>query len=263
MIRIGFLPITIWDVLDILIVGYLMYRIYKLLRGSIAFNIFVGVITLFVTYYLVDLLDMRLLSRLLNSLAQTGVLIIVIIFQPEIRRFLLLLGDSTLKQRSNIWDRIIDREQNEGSQEKQLHVKAIKLAMLNMSKKKTGALIVLANDLNLDVISNSGTKVNAQISKQLLESIFNKESPLHDGAVIISNHLIHAAGCILPVSENPHLPSVVGLRHRAGVGITEKANVASLIVSEETGAISYAYEGHLYRKLSEDQLAETLNKFYG
>lgn len=262
MIKIGFLPITIWDVLDILIVGYLIYQIYKLLKGSIAFNIFIGVITLFITYWIVDALNMLLLSRLLNSLAQTGVVILVIIFQPEIRRFLLLLGDTTLRQRSNFWNRLFDRAVPKDVEEKQRIVKAIKMALQRMSKQKIGALVVLANELNLSVINNSGIKINAQISSELLQSIFNKESPLHDGAVMISQNKIQSAGCILPVSENPHLPNDIGLRHRAGIGITEKAKVAVLIVSEETGQISYAHEGHLYRNLSDEKLSAVLDQFY-
>ncbi len=262
MIKIGFLPITIWDVLDILIVGYLIYQIYKLLKGSIAFNIFIGVITLFITYWIVDALNMLLLSRLLNSLAQTGVVILVIIFQPEIRRFLLLLGDTTLRQRSNFWNRLFDRAVPKDVEEKQRIIKSIKTALQRMSKQKIGALMVLANELNLSIINNSGIKINAQISAELLQSIFNKESPLHDGAVMISQNKIQSAGCILPVSENPHLPSNIGLRHRAGIGITEKAKVLALIVSEETGQIAYACEGHLYRNLSDEKLSLVLDQFY-
>ncbi|MEN0050147.1 MAG: diadenylate cyclase CdaA [Bacteroidota bacterium] len=262
MIQIGFLPVTIWDILDVLIVGYLMYRIYKLLRGSIAFNIFIGVITLLVTYWLVYFLDMKLLTRLLDSLAKTGVLILVIIFQPEIRRFLLYLGDSTLRQRSNFWMRLINKDSIAESGEKQKNVQALKSAILRMSEQKTGALIVLANDLSLELISNSGVMMNADISSQLLNSIFNKDSPLHDGAVIIADHVIRAASCILPVSDNLSLPSSVGLRHRAAVGISERANVAAFIVSEETGAISCAFEGILQRRLSEDKLLTLLNQHY-
>lgn len=260
--QIGFLPIHIGDILDVLIVGFLMYRIYKLLRGNIAFNIFVGIALLMVVYLIVDLLGMQLLSKLLNLLVETGVLIIVVIFQPEIRRFLLLLGDSALKQRSNVWQRILGLEVKQDTSEQQKHVQAIKAAMLRCSKTRTGALIVLASDLNLEFISNAGTQLDAEISQHLIESIFNKESPLHDGALIISNEKIHAAGVVLPVSDSPNLPKRVGLRHRAAVGITEKANIASFVVSEETGTISYAFRGNLYRNLSEEQLLDALNKYY-
>lgn len=262
MIKIGFLPITIWDVLDVLIVGYLMYRIYKLLRGSISFNIFVGVITLLVTYWLVDLLNMRLLAQLLDSLVQIGVLIIVIIFQPEIRRFLLFLGDTTLQQRSNFWRRIRDKDEESYNGEDNQYIQALTQALLRMSKRKTGALIVLAKGLHLDHIVESGVKMKADVSRQLLESIFFKNSPLHDGAVVISDRKIYAASCILPVSDNPNLPSNVGLRHRAAVGITEKADVASFIVSEETGFVSYAHDGKLHRLDSEQALRKALERFF-
>lgn len=260
--QIGFLPIRIWDLLDVLIVGYLMYRMYKLLRGNIAFNIFVGLALLMVVYWLVDLLGMSLLSKLLNALVATGVVIVVVIFQPEIRRFLLMIGDSALKQRSNFWDRILPGETTQDTSEQQKYVQAIKAAMLRMSKTATGALIVLASDLNIELISNAGTELNADISQHLLESLFNKESPLHDGAVIISNDKVHAAGVVLPVSDSSKLSKRVGLRHRAAVGVTEKANIAAFIVSEETGSISYAFRGKLYRGLSEEQLLDALNKYY-
>ncbi len=262
LLQIGFLRVTVWDVLDILIVGYLIYRVYKLLRGSIAFNIFVGVITLIVVYWAVQALNMDLLSALLNKFVEIGVLSIIIIFQPEVRRFLLFLGDSTLRRRSKFWSRLLDRNQEGSTEIKKKHVQALKSALLRMSRNKTGALIVLANDLNLDAISKTGIRLEADLSQQLLESIFNKESPLHDGAVIIFNHKIDAASCILPVSDNPNLPSSAGLRHRAAVGITERARVACFIVSEETGAVSFAFEGSLYRRLSEEKLTELLNEHY-
>lgn len=239
-----------------------MYRIYKLLRGSISFNIFVGVITLLALSWLVDLLNMRLLSTLLRSLVGTGVVIIVVIFQPEIRRFLLFLGDTTLKQRSNVWRRILDRDESLSVDENQSYINAIKTAMLRMSKTKTGALIVLTKNLRLEDVIDSGVKLEATVSIELIESIFFKNSPLHDGAAIIADNKVIAAGCILPVSDNPNLPSQVGLRHRAAVGITEKGDVAAFIVSEETGTISYAHNGQLHRKLTEAELEKSLKTHY-
>lgn len=262
LVQIGFLQVTVWDVLDILIVGYLIYRIYKLLRGSIAFNIFIGVITLMVFYWVVNLLNMDLLSALLDQFVEIGVLSIIIIFQPEVRRFLLFLGDSTMRQRSNFWSRLLDRNPQGSSELKKKHIQALKAALLRMSRTKTGALIVLTNNVNLESISNTGIRLDADVSQQLIESIFNKESPLHDGAVLIFDHKIYAASCILPVSDNPNLPTSAGLRHRAAVGITERARVACFIVSEENGGISFAYEGSLYRKLSEEKLTELLNEHY-
>lgn len=261
LFNIGFLPVRFWDILDIVIVGYLMYQIYKLLRGSIAFNIFIGVLTLYVIWWLVGLLEMDLLSAVLGQFASVGVFIIVVIFQQEIRRFLLLLGNTTLKQRFNFISRFMERDWQD-SEKKKAQIETISRALLRMSKKKTGALIVLANNINLEGIISSGVPLDAAISESLLESIFNKESPLHDGAVVLSNGKIKAASCILPVSENPNLPKSAGLRHRAAVGITERLNVAALIVSEETGRISLAYSGELKRNLNEKKLMESLTEHY-
>lgn len=258
---IGFLPVRVWDVLDIIIVGYLMYQIYKLLRGNIAFNIFVGVLTLYVVWWLVNQLEMDLLSAVLGQFVSVGVIIIIIIFQPEVRRFLLFLGNTTLRQRSNFLGRILDRNL-ESTEEKVRQLRALRSAIVRMSKRKTGALIVLAGELALDGLVSSGVELDADITEPLLESIFNKYSPLHDGAVIISNGRIKSASCVLPVSENPNLPSSAGLRHRAAVGITERANVAAFIVSEETGQMSIAVDGELRRKLDEKELKSLLSEYY-
>lgn len=258
---IGFLPVRIWDILDILIVGYLIYQIYKLLKGNIAFNIFVGVLTLYVVWWLVNQLEMDLLAAVLGQFVSVGVIVIIIIFQPEVRRFLLFLGNTTLRQRSNFVGRIIDRNL-ENTEEKARQIRAMRSALIRMSKKKTGALIVLAGKLSLDGLVSSGVALDAEISEPLLESIFNKESPLHDGAVLIANGKMRSASCVLPVSENPNLPKSAGLRHRAAVGISERANVAAFVVSEETGYISYAVDGELRRRVSEDSLQELLNQYF-
>ncbi|MCI5084004.1 MAG: diadenylate cyclase CdaA [Saprospiraceae bacterium] len=261
LFEIGFLPVRIWDILDILIVAILMYQIYKLLRGNIAFNIFVGVLILYVVWWLVNQLNMSLLAAVLDQFIDVGVIIIIIIFQPEVRRFLLFLGNSTLRQRSNLVGRLIDQNL-EISEQKEKHIKALKMAMLRMSRRKTGALIVLTKNLSIDGMVNSGVPLDASISDPLIESIFNKESPLHDGAVLIANGRIKVASSVLPVSENPNLPKSAGLRHRAAVGISERVEVAAFIVSEETGYISLAYKGELTRKLKEEDLEKQLKAHY-
>lgn len=262
LFEIGFLPVRIWDILDILIVGYLMYQIYRLLRGNIAFNIFIGLVTLYVIWWLVNQLEMDLLSAVLGQFVSVGVIIVIIIFQPEVRRFLLFLGNTTLRQRSNFLNRMIDRN-FEPSEQKEEQVQALKNSMVRMSRRKTGALIVLAKDLNLDGLISGGVPLDASISEQLIESIFNKSSPLHDGAVIIESGKLKTASAILPVSESQELPKSAGLRHRAAVGITEKAKVAAFIVSEENGNISYAFDGALRRKISEETLEKLLNEHLG
>ncbi|MBR9920160.1 MAG: TIGR00159 family protein [Bacteroidetes bacterium] len=257
LFEIGFLPVRIWDILDILIVGFVIYQVYRLLRGSIAFNIFIGVIVLYVLWWLVGILQMDMLSLLLNQFVSLGLLILIVIFQPEVRRFFFLLGNTTLRQRSNFLSRLLDRNLD-GQKLDDEQQTAIKAATMRMSRLRIGALIVFSGGLDMDSIMSTGVRLDANISQPLIESIFQKTSPLHDGAMIISGRRIHAASCILPVSDNPGLPKNAGLRHRAGVGITERMNVQALIVSEETGSISIASEGKLRRRLNEDELDEIL-----
>jgi len=261
MFDLGFLPVRIWDILDILIVGYLIYQIYKLLRGSIAFNIFIGVVILYLIWWLVGVLKMDLLLLLLNQFVSVGVIILIIIFQPEVRRFLLLVGNTTLRQRSNFLRRWLDRN-FEGEEIQKDIIRSVKNAIVRMSRRKVGALIVMTKNLDLSVIKESGVALDATISQPLLESIFNKESPLHDGAVLLSNSKIQAASCILPVSDNQALPQNAGLRHRAAVGVTERLNVASFVVSEETGRISFAFEGKLQRDITPERLESLLQRHW-
>ena len=259
-IEIGFLKVSIWDVLDILIVGYLIYRIYLLLRGSIAFNIFVGVVMLYVVGWLVSLLKMDLLSSILNQFINVGFIIIIIIFQPEVRRFLLLLGNTTMGGRTNGLSRWLAKNLAPREEYRQSCQQEIKSAVLRLSKEKTGALIVFSKNLELDAIGHSAVLVDANISQSLLISIFQKESPLHDGAVVVGKGKIQAAGCILPVSESAHLPKSAGLRHRAGLGVAERTNAAAIIVSEETGSISFAEVGKMEFALQEARLNEIIFK---
>lgn len=260
LIDIGFFSVRLWDVLDILITGYVIYLVYRLLRGSIAMNIFIGVVLLYLIWWLVKTLEMDLLGLILGQFVSIGVIVLIIIFQPEVRRFLLLLGNSTLKRRSRFIDLLFPSEIEEKTY-KQADVIALKSALVRMAKKKTGALIVIADAMNLLTFSQSGTKIDASISQSLIESIFHRESPLHDGAVIISDGRIKTASAIMPVSENPDLPKSVGLRHRAGVGATEGTTAVAFIVSEENGKISYAREGRLVRNLNEEELYEVLSRY--
>ena len=256
--EIGFLPITLWDLLDVLIVGFLLFQSYKLLRGSVAINIFIGVVTLIVLSWIVRSLNMELLSSIIGLLISTGVIILIIVFQPEVRRFLLLLGNNTLRQRSKFLDTLLDRKDVD-NQEHRESAEQLKKALLSMSKRKEGALIILNKKANLEGIAQTGVRLNADISRPLLENIFFKNSPLHDGAMLIENDKIIAAACILPLSDSVDLPQSVGLRHRAAVGITERTEVAAFVVSEETGSISLAVNGKLYRRLSKEKVEELVN----
>lgn len=258
LFKIGFLPVSLLDVLDVLIVGYLMYQIYKLLRGTIAFNIFIGLLTMYVLWWLVERLGMDLFFAVLDQFVSVGIILILIIFQPEVRRYLLFLGNTTLRQRSNVLGRILDRNLD-SSDARQTQKRIIRETLLRMARRKTGALIVLSREASLQGLVNSGVVLDAVLSEAMLESIFNKNSPLHDGAVIIDKNRIERASAILPVSENPDLPTTVGLRHRAAVGVTERADVAAFVVSEETGRISFAYDGQLTQRLDEEQIEQLLD----
>lgn len=263
LLKLGFLPIRVWDILDILIVGYLMYQAYKLLRGSIAFNIFVGVLILFIIWWLVGALKMNLLSLLLNQFVSVGVIIFLIVFQPEVRRFLLLLGNNTLRQRSKFLRRILDRNLRQDVIKKDMLTSEISHAMEAMGQRRCGALIVLAPNVEMmEAIVQTGVPIDSHISQQLIESVFHKESPLHDGAMVIAKSKILAASCILPLSDSPDIPKTAGLRHRAAVGITERMNVATFIVSEETGQMSFAFDGRLRMNLDAHEIKRLLGKHF-
>ncbi len=252
----SFLNIRFLDIIDIVVVGYLIYEIYRLLRGSVAFNIFVGVVMLYMSWWLVRALKMDLLTLILEQFVRVGVIVIAIIFQPELRRFLLLIGNQTLRRRFNF----LKPEQHNG--DNSLGIKELESAILELADSETGAIIVLANNATMSQYSESGVVLDAIISKPLLISIFKKECPMHDGAVIISDHKIHAAACILPLSESPSLPPEAGLRHRAALGITETANVTAFIVSEESGQIAMAHEGELTMDIDKTTLTALLEKHF-
>ncbi len=255
LIDIGFLPVRIWDVLDILIVGFMLYSIYRLLRGSIAFNIVIGVVLLYVLWGLVGVLEMPLLSEILGQFISVGFIALIIIFQPEIRSFLIYLGNTTLSGRAGFFRRLFKTTLT-GKVE--AHIKAISQAIEKMSISRTGALIVLPKNLPTETIQQSGQIINAEITEELIMSIFQRKSPLHDGAMIIHGGKILAVSCVLPVSTSTRLPTKVGLRHRAGLGVTEQSESAVFIVSEETGDISFAHKGVLSLDIDSDRLDDLL-----
>lgn len=237
-----------------------MYVIYKLLKGTAAFNIFIGVVLLYLVYWLVGLLEMKLLSLVLGKFVGYGFLMMIIIFQPEVRSFLVMLGNTTLKGRGKFIEQIFGKELDIHSEANSSLVQHISKAMIALSKDKNGALIVISGSQNLRYFENSGTRIGGLISEHLIRNIFEKSAPLHDGAMIISEDKIYAASVILPVTDNRTISKDLGLRHRAAIGVTEKANVVAFIVSEETGEISYASKGKLYRNISDSALKSYLNK---
>lgn len=251
---IGFLDIHWLDILDILLVTGLLYHLYQLVRGSVALKIFIGFLSVYLAYLVVRATEMALLTEILGKFIGVGVIAMIILFQNEIRRFLLLLGQSTDLQELFRWGK--DEEANP------LSVEDILGAMQRMSKTKTGVLIVVSKNDPLKHYVASGDELDALVSQQLLSSIFFKNAPLHDGAVIIHNNRIVAARCILPVSPNPNIPVSMGLRHRAAVGITETTDAIALTVSEETGNMSFIQEGQVSYNISVHQMRAYIKAYW-
>lgn len=245
------------DLIDIVLVAIIMFQLYKLVKGTVAIRIFLGILAIYLFWKIVEALQMKLLSEILGQFIGVGVLALIIVFQQEIRRFLLLIGNNSFFSGKRTEKLIKLLKPNEAEKTK-LNISQIIMAAQNLSKSKTGALIILDLHSELKYYSTSGEKLNAQLSSALLESIFFKNNPLHDGGVIIENNKIIAARCILPVSENQEFPAHFGLRHRAAAGITETSRSIAIIISEETGKISLAKEGKINYNISIEELNEIL-----
>lgn len=252
-----FLQIRFLDVIDVLLVAFLLYQLYLLIRGTGALYIFLGILSIYLIWWLVRLFEMELLSAILGQFISVGVLALIIVFQPEIRKFLLLIGTRSIinKGSRNIFRRLWQLE-DEGK----LNISPIVNACERFAENRTGALIVITKKNDLEFFVETGQPVDARISEPLLESIFYKNNPLHDGAVVITENRIRAARCVLPVSENPNFPSTLGLRHRAAAGITEQSDAVALVVSEQTGRISWCKQGQIKRNIKAVQLKEFLAK---
>ncbi|GHV36197.1 membrane protein [Bacteroidia bacterium] len=250
-----FLNLHWYNFLDIAVVLLLFYLGYKLLKGTGANLIFLTILFIIIVWRVVLLLNMQLTAGILGSIINVGIVAIIIIFQPEIRRFLILLGSGKLLGKATHW-KILNRFFRVNADT--LNVNQIVDACADMSKTKTGALIILAKENELEYATSSGENVDSCISKLLLENIFYKNSPLHDGAVIIRDNRIVAARCILPVSQNENIPASLGLRHRAAFGITEQTDALAIVVSEQTGAISVVKGGIIERKISPEHLSDIL-----
>ncbi len=247
----GFIQIRWVDIIDIFLVAVLLYQLYKLLKGTVAINIFFGIVAVVLIWQVVNALQMELLSQILGAFVSVGFIALIVIFQPEIRRFLLALGTSTFMRKKG--RKFLFWRFNFDSLTK-IDANAIVLACNHMSENKQGALLILTRKNELKQYINTGEVMEARLSAPLIENIFYGQGPLHDGAVIISDNVIMAAGCILPVSGNTHIPKRLGLRHRSAIGITEVSDAIAIIVSEETGKISYAMDGELVIKVSVAEL---------
>ena len=243
------------DIVDILLVAFLLFQLYKLLRGGVALRVFFGFLSLYLIYLVVSALQMELLSTILGQFMGVGVLAALILFQQEIRRFLLILGRTTAFNKGFLKNL---RWGNDNAKE-EIDVTPYVDSAKSMGKTNTGALIVFQREDDLGYYVESGDIIGAEVSKRLLQSIFFKNSPLHDGAVIIKGNTILGARCILPVTEKD-VDAKFGLRHRAAIGITEVTDSVVLIVSEETGQISTVFNGRVKHNLSGSELREELIK---
>ena len=252
-----FLKIGFIEIIDICLVAILIFQLYKLAKGTVAINIFIGLAAIYLLWKVVSAFNLQLLSEILGQFIGVGVIILAIVFQQELRRFLMLIGKGKVIRNKGIFKFNFTVEH-----ENHLNTLAIAHACDNMAKTKTGAIMVITQMDDLAVFAESGVNMNAKISTPMIESIFYKNSPLHDGAVIIRDNTIISARCILPVSNSEEIPKNLGIRHRAAVGITEESDAIAIIVSEETGGISYVKDGELFTKRTSLQLEQFLNRVF-
>ncbi len=255
----GLPHIRMVDIIDVLIVAVLVYYIYRMVRGTNVMLIFWALIVLLISWRVADLLEMRLLGAMLGGVASVGLIALVVIFQPEIRKFLLYLGtktqlDESWLQRLQFWKH---RLQNKPTVNYEAYINAC----MHMSQLRTGALIVFKRRNEVEELITTGERIDALASSALIESLFFKNSPLHDGAVIAHGNQVLAARCILPVTSRLDVDPNLGLRHRSAIGVTEQLDVLSVIVSEETGAISYAVDGEIHHDISPVELRQALEKY--
>lgn len=252
----NFLEFSIKDVIDIVLVALMLYYIYRLMRDSRSLNVFIGIMVFVVVWLFVSqVLEMRLLGNIMDKLVSVGVIGLIVLFQEDIRRFLYNLGAH--RKVRNIMSVFVNKENKEVDKET---IMPIVLACMSMSRGRVGALIVIERAAPLDDIVETGDQIDARINQRLIENIFFKNSPLHDGAMVISKKRIKAAGCILPVSHDHNIPKSLGLRHRAAMGISQESDAVAIVVSEETGRISAAINGEFQLRLSAEQLESILTK---
>ena len=243
------------DVVDILLVALMLYYIYRLMRESRSLNVFIGILVFVITWLFVSrIMQMKLLGSILDKLVSVGVIVLIVLFQDEIRKFLYNLG---AHQRVKAIKRFFNKKELDkeaGRREAMVTVIPIVMAVINMSKGKVGALIIVEREMSLDDIVATGDNIDANINQQLIENIFFKNAPLHDGAMIVKGKRIRAAGCILPVSHDLSIPKELGLRHRAAMGISQETDALAIVVSEETGGISVAIKGEFKLHMTAEEL---------
>lgn len=253
-----FLEISLLDIIDIVLVTILLFYLYKLLRGTVAINIFIGIVIIYLIWKLTDLLNMTVLSNLLGKFISVGFFALIVVFQQEIRKFLLLLGSTNITKNKgfNKFFKFL-KNQNETIT---TDINVIINSCKKMAKSKTGAIIIIERENSLDFLKNTGDINNIELSSQILETIFFKNSPLHDGAVIIKGNSIVASRVVLPVSDTDKIPKRLGLRHRAGIGISEKTDALAIVVSEQRGKITFIKDGEFDEDISFQKLKSQIKK---
>jgi len=256
---IQFISFGITDVVDIFLVAIILYIVYNLVKGTSAINIFIGITFIYVAYIIINAFELHLLSSILRKFVNVGVIVIMIVFQQEIRKFLLYIGSNEFL-RSIKWRNIFRLNFSSESNQIELDINEVATACFNMGAVRTGALIIIARKSDLKSIMNSGDVIDSTLSARMLENIFFKNSPLHDGAVVIKDNRIMAARCVLPVTEKENFPAHYGMRHRAAVGITETTDALAISVSEQTGAVSLSIGGEINAGLSKEKFLYLLEK---
>jgi len=246
LFRVGFITVTFTDIIDITLVWWFLYKIYQIMRGTIAIQMFVGLFFIFIATFLVQAFNLSGLGWFVEQMRTVFVVVFVILFQPELRRALTYFGHNPLIRR------FIGFRGVEAFGE-------IVKATVELSQKRYGALIVIVRDVGIKTVVETGLALQSKLSKALLISIFNPRSPLHDGAVIIHEDRIEAAKCLLPLSQNPQIDSDMGTRHRAAIGLSEESDAIVIVISEETGRISVAEGGSIVKGLNEKSLTKYLN----
>lgn len=253
-----FIEFGIKDIIDIILVALMLYYFYRLMKESRSLNVFIGIMMFIVVWLLVSqIFEMRLLGSIMDKLVSVGVIGLIVLFQEEIRKF---FNDLGTRQRMRMFFNLFSSDKKKDDEADKETIVPLVLACLNMSRRKEGALIVIERHLSLNEIVSTGDVIDANINQLLIENIFFKNSPLHDGAMVISNRRIKAAGCILPVAHNQDIPKELGLRHRAALGMSHNSDAIVIIVSEETGGISVAIKGKFQLRLSAEKLESILTE---
>ncbi|MDL2228236.1 diadenylate cyclase CdaA [Bacteroidales bacterium OttesenSCG-928-K03] len=257
LLNLCYIAFRVVDVIDIILVAFLLYGLYRLLKGTAAINIFFGIIAIFILWKVVESFQMKMLSEILGAFISVGFIALIVVFQPEIRTFLLMIGKpigDRQKGRTRFFNRFGKKET--------LDYDVIVRSVFRLAQSRTGAIIIITRENNLLNVVDTGERIDADLSGRLLENLFFKNSPLHDGAIVVTKNKIVAAACILPISKNTDLPSEYGLRHRSAIGLTEQTDSVAVIVSEQRGTVSLSIEGRIFDDISSIELSKQINELF-